>query len=329
MIIIEYQLTARELVFIEAWRDLKNPFTIISLLLFLIGEAFTVKTGELPYPFIPPIFFLVLSFLRLWNIYRTIKANTTLTLRTKLSIGETGILVISALSKSERAWQSLRSWSESKNYFYLYFGNSYMIIPKRAFTDKQMEEFRKHAKNIYAPQSLQTLYQAEVSMGQKDKLISKVFLSYAREDFNTALRLFNDLRKAGIDVWLDREVLLPGQNWKAAIRQAIRESRFFLALLSNNSVSKKGYVQKELKHAIEALEEYPESAIFIIPIRLDDCNPTTEQLQELHWIDIFEDWEGGLVRIISTIQSQSPIQSATPNNSFNRSGVRLPPIRKT
>ena len=144
-----------------------------------------------------------------------------------------------------------------------------------------------------------------MSIESVNPAIGRVFLSYAREDVDTATRLFNGLRKSGVDVWLDREVLLPGQNWKAVIRQAIIESRFFLALLSNNSVSKKGYVQKELKHALEILDEYPETAIFIIPVRLDDCNPTGKELQDLHWIDIFNDWDQGLEKIIKTIHSQS------------------------
>jgi hypothetical protein len=48
------------------------------------------------------------------------------------------------------------------------------------------------------------------------------------------------------------------------------KGRFFIALLSSNSVDKVGDVQKELKGALEILDKYPES-VFIIPVRLDDC----------------------------------------------------------
>src|SRR5215469_11878604 len=57
----------------------------------------------------------------------------------------------------------------------------------------------------------------------------KVFISYAREDFNKAKRLYNDLRAAAVDPWLDRESILPGQKWKGAIRSAIKTSRYFVA----------------------------------------------------------------------------------------------------
>ena len=40
-----------------------------------------------------------------------------------------------------------------------------------------------------------------------------VFISYAREDSDAAKRLKKDLKDAGLNPWLDKEELLPGQNW--------------------------------------------------------------------------------------------------------------------
>ncbi|HAO21517.1 MAG TPA: serine/threonine-protein kinase pkn1, partial [Desulfobacteraceae bacterium] len=52
-----------------------------------------------------------------------------------------------------------------------------------------------------------------------------------------------DLKNAGLEPWLDTEDLLPGQLWKTAIDKAIRESSYFLVLLSFNSVTKeKGFI---------------------------------------------------------------------------------------
>jgi hypothetical protein len=44
-----------------------------------------------------------------------------------------------------------------------------------------------------------------------------VFISYAREDYNLAKRLYVSLSSLGINAWLDRENLLPGQNWPVEI----------------------------------------------------------------------------------------------------------------
>lgn len=132
---------------------------------------------------------------------------------------------------------------------------------------------------------------------------TKVFICYAREDESSARRLFHDLRRIGLDPWLDKESLLPGQKWQPAIQQAIKESRYFLALLSSTSVSKRGFVQKEIRVALETLDEFSESNIFVIPIRLDNCKPEYQRLSELHWVDMFPDWEVGLGRILSTIDA--------------------------
>jgi hypothetical protein len=51
-------------------------------------------------------------------------------------------------------------------------------------------------------------------------------------------------------------------KWEPAIRKAIRESEFFLALLSEKSNSKRGYVQKERKNALDVLEEFPEDQVY-------------------------------------------------------------------
>jgi hypothetical protein len=74
-----------------------------------------------------------------------------------------------------------------------------------------------------------------------------VFISYAREDFDAARILYDDLRAAGLIPWLDKESLLPGQQWEIEIKKAIENSTYFLAVLSSNSVDKRGYVQKEFQ----------------------------------------------------------------------------------
>lgn len=85
----------------------------------------------------------------------------------------------------------------------------------------------------------------------------KVFISYAREDFGMADRLYGDLRRSGADPWMDTYDILVGQRWAVAIREAIRESSHFIVLLSSKSLSKRGFVQKEINQALEVLSEIP------------------------------------------------------------------------
>jgi hypothetical protein len=132
---------------------------------------------------------------------------------------------------------------------------------------------------------------------------SKIFLSYAREDMSMAKQLYNDLRRYGLDVWLDTESLLPGDRWKDKIQDAIENSNYFISLLSTRSVNKKGFVQKELKTALEVLDLFPSSQRFILPIRLDDCQIGERKLKEHHWVDLFPEYEyqNGLKRILKVV----------------------------
>jgi hypothetical protein len=81
-------------------------------------------------------------------------------------------------------------------------------------------------------------------------------------------RLVND----SVDAWLDQEKILPGQDWQAEIPKAVRNSDIVIVCLSNNSVNKEGYVQKEIKVALDIADEKPEETIFIIPARLEECD---------------------------------------------------------
>ncbi|MFP4033604.1 MAG: SUMF1/EgtB/PvdO family nonheme iron enzyme [Desulfococcaceae bacterium] len=132
----------------------------------------------------------------------------------------------------------------------------------------------------------------------------RVFISYAKEDVEHAKRLYRDLKKAGFSPWLDAEELLPGQNWRNEIVQAVRESRYFVALLSGRGLSRNGFVHRELKKALEVMEEYPEGGIFLIPARLDDCQPQDEKLRGLHWADLFPDYDAGFEKIRRALEFQ-------------------------
>ena len=132
--------------------------------------------------------------------------------------------------------------------------------------------------------------------------IMQVFISYAREDIATAKRLYQDLKTAGVKPWMDEYDLLVGQNWKATITRTIERSDFFLALLSSNSLSKRGYVQKELRRAMSVLEEMPPTDIFLLPARLEDCKPEDERLRDLNWADLFPDYDAGLNKLIRVFE---------------------------
>lgn len=134
---------------------------------------------------------------------------------------------------------------------------------------------------------------------------SQVFISYAKEDKRDAERLYNSLQLAGVKPWIDFVDLIVGQHWEFTIRKAIHDSDYFLALLSSRSVKKRGYVQKEIRHALEIAKEYPEDKIFILVLRLDDCELPFEDLRKLHWCDLFISYEQGLTELLRVFKYAS------------------------
>lgn len=115
----------------------------------------------------------------------------------------------------------------------------------------------------------------------------KVFLCHAKLDKTRVLEYYKKLVKLGIDTWFDTESLLPGQDWRKEIPKAIRNSDVVIVFLSWESITREGYVNTEIKYALDIAGEKPEGEIFIIPARLEDCGVPV-RLEDLHWVDLFE-----------------------------------------
>lgn len=114
----------------------------------------------------------------------------------------------------------------------------------------------------------------------------KVFLCHAHADAAAVHALYVRLTKDGVDVWLDKEKLLPGQDWELEIKKAVRESDVIVVCLSKQ-FNQAGFRQKEVRLALDTAMEKPEGEIFIIPARLEECE-TLESLRKWQWVDLFE-----------------------------------------
>lgn len=114
----------------------------------------------------------------------------------------------------------------------------------------------------------------------------KVFLCHAHADRDPVRKLYTRLTKDGVDAWLDKEKLLPGQDWEYEIRKGVREADVVVVCLSKQ-FNQAGFRQKEVRLALDTAMEKPEGEIFIIPARLEECD-TLESLRKWHWVDLFE-----------------------------------------
>lgn len=147
----------------------------------------------------------------------------------------------------------------------------------------------------------------------------EIFISYAREDSQTANRLYHDLLSIeGVTPWLDSKKLLPGDRWKMEVMHAVKTCDIFLLLLSRNSVSKAGFVQREVSEALEKLKTIPPDTVFVIPARLEDCHPRHPELHDLQWVDLFPDWDSGCALIEKAIRKrmgEPSVHSSVPTDT--------------
>jgi hypothetical protein len=134
--------------------------------------------------------------------------------------------------------------------------------------------------------------------------LPQVFIAYGKEDAGHARRLYHNLAAVGFSPWMDERKLLPGQNWPRAIEAAIETSDFFLACYSENSVSKKGGFQAEVRYALDCARQIPLDEIFLIPVRLSPCRMPRSIQREVQYVDLFPDWIDGLTRLVTMLRAE-------------------------
>lgn len=126
-----------------------------------------------------------------------------------------------------------------------------------------------------------------------------IFLSYAREDHERVVELYERLADAGFSPWMDTENLLGGEDWQNVLQNMIKKAPSFLACLSSNSVGKRGVIQEETRLALDVWRQKLDSDIYLIPVRLEPCK-VPDQLGKFHRVDLFED--DGFERLVKALE---------------------------
>ena len=75
-----------------------------------------------------------------------------------------------------------------------------------------------------------------------------IFLSYRSSEADFALKLAADLKNAGVNLWMDRLDINPGDDWRKSLEGAVYSCAALISVLSPAYVSSK-YCQRELARA--------------------------------------------------------------------------------
>ena len=149
-----------------------------------------------------------------------------------------------------------------------------------------------------------------------DRQATHVFISYVNEDRKEVDRLCDDLTRQGVKVWLDRRDIEPGMRWRDAIREAIQQGDFFIACFSKAYSSRRmnqelnTHMNEELTLAIGLIRQRQRAQTWFIPVLLSGEVPdwdigAGENLRDFQWIDLRQDWDAGIQRIVDVVQANS------------------------
>jgi hypothetical protein len=115
-----------------------------------------------------------------------------------------------------------------------------------------------------------------------------VFLSYASEDAVTVDAIRAGFAERGVSVWLDKQNLRSGQNWKHQIERVIGSVDYFIFVQSANmdrrdQNGEDGVYNWELKEAIARQNMRPFGAVFLLHATIGTCRDRPEpELAALH-----------------------------------------------
>ncbi|MEO0739777.1 MAG: TIR domain-containing protein, partial [Cyanobacteria bacterium J06649_12] len=157
-----------------------------------------------------------------------------------------------------------------------------------------------------------------------------VFLSYCRDNADEVRRFYSELIAAGETVWWDQNIL-PGQDWKLEIRKAMRDAYAVVLCLSAETADRiTTGIYPEVLDAIRAYRTYAPGSVFLIPVRLSQCElpfieiDDTRTLDRLQAVDLFPDANRGpgLQTLLKALQAapNHPLTGPSSSTALSTTG---------
>ena len=139
----------------------------------------------------------------------------------------------------------------------------------------------------------------------EEVIVPLVFISYSNNDRVKVERLVAVLKQEqDIQIWIDTEIILPGDDIVTVMKQGIKEADKFLICLipSFNAKPPTSWVHRELKMAI--LKENVRGRSLIIPVRIKKGGIIPEEIGTRAYADLSTQkrWKRNVPRLIEAIR---------------------------
>jgi hypothetical protein len=142
-------------------------------------------------------------------------------------------------------------------------------------------------------------------------MTAPIFISFATKDRDAAHTICEALEHRGFNCWVADRDIGPGENFQIATVHAIRAAKVMILVFSANS-NNSDEIKKEVVLA-------GQSRLIVIPVRVEDVTPDEAFAYELatrQWIDLFEDWERSVQRLVRQLENVAGIRvEPTPEAS--------------
>jgi formylglycine-generating enzyme required for sulfatase activity len=143
---------------------------------------------------------------------------------------------------------------------------------------------------------------------------ARTFISYSRADSKFALSLAEDLRAAGLSIWMDQFDIPVGANWDRAVEAGLASCGQFLVVLSPSSVTSDN-VRAELNFALAEGKK-------IIPVLHQDCKRPIS-IYSRQYADFTADYQTAfteLRRVLAAAVEPTPSIPAEPPSEQSAQG---------
>ena len=111
-----------------------------------------------------------------------------------------------------------------------------------------------------------------------------VFLCHNSSDKPTVRTLGEELKKRGLNVWLDEGELVPGRPWQEALEEIVQTTKAAAVLVGKDGIGP--WQDREMRGC---LSEFVDRGLPVIPVVLPGA-PTKPDLpmflKQFHWVDL-------------------------------------------
>jgi TIR domain-containing protein len=126
----------------------------------------------------------------------------------------------------------------------------------------------------------------------------EIFITHSSKDQKVARTICTALENRGLACWISSRDVKPGQNFQEQIVKAIRAAKIMVLVFTANA-NNSNEVKKELALASQ-------NDLIVIPVRIEDVAPNeafTYEFATRQWIDLFDNWENSMARLVELIAS--------------------------